>query len=51
MRKYSLSSISKSFDSIYDLVDYVLSNGICPSCEIILNGSKTGEYVQDYMVE
>lgn len=50
MRKYSLSSISKSFDSIYELVDYVMDHGICPSYEILLNGSKTGEYVEDFLV-
>ena len=51
MTNYSIRSSNQNFNCIYDLVDYVLENGICPSSEITKNGEKTGEFVSDFLQE
>ncbi len=46
---YSLdcSHYTESFDTLDELIDDAVSSGICPSCEIIYNGEKTGEILLD----
>jgi hypothetical protein len=46
---YSLdcSYFDKSFDSVDELVDYVMMNGMDPSYEITRNGKPTGEFAID----
>jgi len=46
---YTLQSYSESFNSINSLVNFAIEEGICPSCEILKNGEKTGEYIQEYL--
>jgi len=51
METYSLQDYSESFATIDELINFVMMNGICPSCQIIKDGEKTGEYVQEYLSE
>jgi hypothetical protein len=48
---YSLKCdyFDKNFDSIDELVDYVMMGGMDPNYEITRNGKGTGEYVIDLM--
>ena len=47
--KFSLdcSYFEVEFNSIDELVDYVVDNGMDPNYEITSNGNSTGEYVID----
>jgi|TARA_R100000315_G_C5180258_1_gene104516 hypothetical protein len=47
--KFSLdcSYFEEEFNSIDELVDYVVNNGMDPNYEITSNGNSTGEYVID----
>jgi hypothetical protein len=47
---YHLKNEQELFENIYDLVDYVLSAGICPSAEIYADGTATGEHIDDFLV-
>ena len=47
--KYSLdcSYFEEEFNSIDELVNYVVNNGMDPNYEITANGSSTGELIID----
>ena len=47
---YHLQDEQELFENIYDLVDYVISAGICPSAKIYADGKPTEEYVEDFIV-
>jgi hypothetical protein len=49
---YSLDCdyFDKSFDSINELVDYVMSSGMDPNYEITKNGRGIGETAFDFIV-
>ena len=49
MKIYTLKNEEELFDNIYDLVDYVLREGICPSAEIYCNGENTKEEINNYL--
>ena len=51
--KYSLDCpfFDEEFDDLNKLVNYVLDSGMDPSYEITRNGEKTGEILEDYLVE
>jgi len=51
MNIYHLKNEEQLFESIYDLVDYVISAGICPSATIYKNGNPTTELVEEFIVE
>ena len=51
MKNYSISSSNEKFECIYKLVDYVVQNGICPSCKVLVDGEFQGEYIVDFLVE
>ena len=47
-KKFSdCSYFENEFNSINELVDYVVNNGMDPNYEITSNGNPTGEYVID----
>ena len=48
---YSIKDHDQFFDSIDELCDYVLLNGICPSAEIMYNGQPTNAQVSDFLQE
>jgi len=50
MTIYHLKNENELFENIYDLVDYVISAGICPSVEFYKNGEPMGEYAEDFIV-
>jgi|21_taG_2_1085346.scaffolds.fasta_scaffold00576_23 hypothetical protein len=50
MKKYSLEGSKESFSSIGELVDYILTSGICPSIRILIDGKPTGETAEDFLV-
>tara|TARA_Y100000401_G_scaffold32952_1_gene24359 strand:- start:10261 stop:10419 length:159 start_codon:yes stop_codon:yes gene_type:complete len=47
---YHLQDEQELFENIYELVDYVISEGICPSATIYADGKPTGEHVEDFIV-
>ena len=51
-KKYSLdcSYYDKSFDTIQELVDSVISSGMDPSYEITKNGVGIGEELTDFII-
>ena len=50
-KKYSLDCFyyKSEFDTIEELIDNVMINGMDPSYEITLNGEGTGEDASDYL--
>ena len=51
MRIYHLKNEEELFANIQELVDYVISAGICPSAEVYRDGEKYGGCIVDYIVE
>tara|TARA_R110001606_G_scaffold386605_1_gene550729 strand:- start:601 stop:756 length:156 start_codon:yes stop_codon:yes gene_type:complete len=50
MKKYSLEGRKEIYNSIEDLIDFILSSGICPSIRILKDGNPTGETAEDFLV-
>jgi|TARA_B110000908_G_C10249811_1_gene451225 hypothetical protein len=51
MKKYSLKGRTEKFNSIDDLIDFILTSGICPSIKVLKNGEPTGETAEDFLQE
>ena len=47
---YSLPNISEEFDSIAELVNFVLQEGVDPNYEVTKNGNGMGEDLTDFIV-
>ena len=50
-KKYSLKPdfLTKEFDTMEELLDYVLDFGVDPSYEITINGEPSGETAMDFL--
>tara|TARA_R110002096_G_scaffold423897_1_gene631441 strand:- start:320 stop:496 length:177 start_codon:yes stop_codon:yes gene_type:complete len=50
-KKYSLKPdfLPKEFDTMEELLDYVLDFGVDPSYEITINGEPSGETAMDFL--
>jgi|TARA_R110000824_G_scaffold23996_8_gene84905 hypothetical protein len=50
MKNYSLKGRKETFNSIDNLIDFILKFGICPSIKVLKNGHETGETAADFLV-
>ena len=48
--EYSLKGRSETFNSIDQLIDFILNSGICPSIKVLRNGEPTGETAAEFLV-
>jgi hypothetical protein len=50
MEIYHLQDEKELFSNIQELINYVISAGICPSVEFYKNGEPMGEYAEDFII-
>ena len=50
-KRYTIKNSDLSFDSIEELTDFVIIQGICPSAKLIDKGVETSERIEDFLQE
>ena len=50
MTEYKIKGCNETFNNMQELIDFILSSGICPSAEILINGEPTGETVGEFLI-